>query len=212
MSKEFLDFIKTRKKANLTIIIINILVFLAMELLGSTGDLQFMYEHGVMFVPAVLEKGEYYRLFTCMFQHFGAEHLLYNMLLLLFMGDMLEAQVGKIRYLVIYLMGGLAGNLLSMAVAIRQERYVLSAGASGAVFAVVGALLYLVIRHGGKLGDVGLKRLGIMAALSLAQGFTEAGTDNMAHLGGFLGGLLLCIILYHGGGAFPSDTCTAGKL
>lgn len=210
MSKEFLDFIKTRKKANLTIIIINILVFLAMELLGSTGDLQFMYEHGVMFVPAVLEKGEYYRLFTCMFQHFGAEHLLYNMLLLLFMGDMLEAQVGKIRYLVIYLMGGLAGNLLSMAVAIRQERYVLSAGASGAVFAVVGALLYLVIRHGGKLGDVGLKRLGIMAALSLAQGFTEAGTDNMAHLGGFLGGLLLCIILYHGG-ASPSDTCVADK-
>lgn len=221
MLQEIISFIHTRKKVNLLIVLINVIVFILTEILRGSGNLPLLYEYGAMYIPAVIEKGEYYRLFTCMFLHFGAEHLLYNMLLLIFMGDMLETQVGKIRYLIIYLGGGLIGNLFSMAVAMEKAgmglgnmaawsdqaldtgiRFGISAGASGAIFAVVGALVIIVIRNGGTLGDVGIKRLGLMAVLSLAQGFTESGVDNMAHLGGFLGGVVLCLMLNLAGRVF----------
>ena len=103
-----------------------------------------MLEHGACYTPYVLEHHEYYRLFTCMFLHFGIQHLIGNMLVLIFLGDTLEQTVGKIRYLIIYILGGLAGNLLSMYHSIQTQDFAVSAGASGAIFAVVGALIYIV--------------------------------------------------------------------
>lgn len=195
--QEIQDFLKSREKCNLLMVVINIGVFVVFEIMGSTTDTMFMVHHGAMYGPLVLEYGEYYRLFTCMFLHFGVQHLLYNMLLLIFVGDMLEKIVGKVRYLVIYLAGGLAGNLLSMAVAMRTGDYAVSAGASGAIFAVLGALFCLVVRNRDRINPELGKRLALMTLLSLVQGFTQAGTDNMAHLGGFLGGIVLCLIFCH---------------
>lgn len=195
--QEIQDFLKSREKCNLLMVVINIVVFVVFEIMGSTTDTMFMVHHGAMYGPLVLEYGEYYRLFTCMFLHFGVQHLLYNMLLLIFVGDMLEKIVGKVRYLVIYLAGGLAGNLLSMAVAMRTGDYAVSAGASGAIFAVLGALFCLVVRNRDRINPELGKRLVLLALMSLVQGFTQAGTDNMAHLGGFLGGIVLCMIFCH---------------
>ena len=101
--QEALDFLQSREKCNLLMVIINIVVFVILEWMGSTTDTMFMLHHGAMYEPLVVERGEYYRLFTCMFLHFGVQHLLYNMLLLIFVGDMLEKAVGKVRYLMIYL-------------------------------------------------------------------------------------------------------------
>ena len=130
-----------------------------------------------------------------MFLHFGVQHLLYNMLLLIFVGDMLEKITGKVRYLIIYLVGGVLGNLLSLAVTVGTGDYAVSAGASGAIFAVLGALFCLVLRNRERINPEFAKRFAVMAVLSLIQGFTQAGTDNMAHLGGFVGGIVLCLIL-----------------
>ena len=116
--QEVLEFLGSREKCNLLMVVINVAVFIILEFLGSTTDTIFMLDHGAMYEPMVTEYGEYYRLFTCMFLHFGVQHLLYNMLLLIFVGDMLERAVGKIGYLVMYLGGGILGNLLSMAVAV----------------------------------------------------------------------------------------------
>lgn len=191
MQNEFVEFIKSRKKGNLAIVAANIVVFFIMEILGSTTDVEFMARHGAMYLPWVLEYGEWYRLATCMFLHFGIQHLFYNMFLLIFVGDMLETEVGTLRYLIIYLGGGIAGNLLSMAVAMHREGYAVAAGASGAVFAVIGALFAIVLRSRNQVHGINGKRLVFMAILSLAQGVTQTGVDNMAHLGGFLGGALL---------------------
>ena len=60
--------------ANAVFIVINVVVFFVMTVAGSTEDIGFMVEHGAMFVPEILEKGEYYRFFTCMFLHFGFMH------------------------------------------------------------------------------------------------------------------------------------------
>lgn len=195
MRKEFMDFIKTRKKANLLMVCLNIIVFLYLSIfVGNTADAVLMEAHGAMFLPDIVEKGEYYRLLTSMFLHFGIEHLAFNMLLLIFAGDMLTAQVGSLRYLCIYLGGGLAGNLLSLAMSIRAESYAVSAGASGAIFAVIGALVFLVLIHKGRVKGLNGRGICAMAVLSLIQGFTDSGVDNYAHLGGFIGGFLLAAV------------------
>lgn len=192
--QEVLEFLGSREKCNLLMVVINVAVFIILEFLGSTTDTIFMLDHGAMYEPMVTEYGEYYRLFTCMFLHFGVQHLLYNMLLLIFVGDMLERAVGKIGYLVMYLGGGILGNLLSMAVAVYREEFAVSAGASGAIFAVLGALVVLVVRNRDRISPEETRRLILMAVLSLIEGFTQTGTDAYAHLGGFLGGAVLCLI------------------
>ena len=74
---DFTEFIKNRRKVNLTMVAVNIIVFIILEILGNTDDPRFMLEHGASYAPLVLE-GEYWRLFTSMFLHFGFEHLAYN--------------------------------------------------------------------------------------------------------------------------------------
>jgi rhomboid protease GluP len=155
-----------------------------------------MMEHGASFAPLIVQGKEYYRLVTCMFLHFGAEHLFYNMLVLIFLGDVLEKEVGKIRYLLIYLLGGVAGNLLSLFVEVHTGDYAVSAGASGAIFAVIGALVWIVIRNKGRLEEYSGKRLLLMAGLSVAEGLTTSGVDNWAHIGGMAAGFVLSVLLY----------------
>lgn len=195
--QELCDFLKTRSKMNLLIVVCNVLIFLILELIGDTESGQFMLVHGAFYLPAVVEEQEYYRIFTCMFLHFGIEHLFNNMLVLLFLGDMLEKAVGKVRYLLIYVLGGMAGNVLSAWHSYRTQDFSVSAGASGAVFAVIGALLFLVLIHRGKLEDLSGRRLLLMAVLTLFQGFTSIGVDNWAHVGGLLGGLILGALLFN---------------
>ena len=103
---------RSKNSINLVIVVCNILVFLAVTLTGGTESSRHMMDCGAAYAP-LIESGEYYRLFTSMFLHFGIQHLINNMLLLLFLGDYLERAAGKIRYLVIYLGGGLVGNLCS---------------------------------------------------------------------------------------------------
>ena len=79
---------------------------------------------------------------------------------------------------------------------LRRGDFAVSAGASGAIFAVVGALLWIVIRNRGRLGTITLRSLILMILVTLAQGFVETGTDNAAHVGGFIAGFILGMILY----------------
>lgn len=179
---------------NLLIIAVNILVFAVMEFLGSTQDAGLMLEWGAAYTPLILE-GQWYRLFSSMFLHFGLGHLFNNMLLLLFMGDLLEKLVGKWRYLLIYLGSGLAGNLLSLFWELRTGDMYVSAGASGAIFGVVGGVLVLVLKNRGRVQDVTVRRLGFMVLLTIYYGFQTVGVNNAAHIGGLLGGILFTWIL-----------------
>lgn len=191
---ELIAFLKTRKPMNLLMVAVNVLVFLGLSLLGDTENVEFMVSHGACFPPYVTEYHEYYRIVTCMFLHFGLQHLINNMLVLIFLGDALEEIVGKVRYLLIYLGGGIAGNILSLLWSMKTEDYAVSAGASGAIFAVMGALLFLVIRGKGRIKDWSGQRLIFMVALCVLQGLTSAGVDNTAHIGGLLAGFLIAFV------------------
>ena len=169
-------------------------MFFLLDFTGNTENAQFMAAHGACYAPWVIERGEYYRLFTCMFLHFGIEHLFNNMLSLLFLGDLLEKLVGKWRYLLIYFAGGVGSSLISVFWELNFSEPAVSAGASGAIFAVIGALVFLAVIHRGMIPNVGRRRLYLMAALSVFEGFTTQGVDNAAHVGGFVLGFVLAAI------------------
>lgn len=187
-----------RKKAPCTIALvgINVIVFFLLTFKGMTEDPVFMLGHGAMYVPMVLERGEYYRLFTSMFLHFGFSHLMNNMLTLGLLGWQLELEIGTIKFAVIYLLSGLGGNVLSGLFEFRLEDYAVSAGASGAIFGIIGALLYVAIRNHGRVGNVSGRGILFMIVLSLYYGFTSTGIDNLAHIGGLVTGFLCSILLY----------------
>ncbi len=186
------------KKAyvNGLLIALNVLFFLYLEITGSSENAYFMYTKGAMSAPAVLEDGEYYRLLTAMFMHFGIRHIMNNMLVLFVLGDNLERALGHVKYLIFYLLCGIGSNWVSM-MAHPTDTMTVSAGASGAIFGVVGGLLYVVTANKGRLEDLSTRQLVIMIFFSLYLGYTSTGVDNTAHLSGLVIGIVLAIILYH---------------
>lgn len=189
---------KNRVNAPCTVILaaINVIVFFALTLKGMPEDGMFLLEHGAMYVPKVVEDGEIYRLFTSMFLHFGFRHLMNNMIILALAGWNLELEIGSVRFLIVYILSGLGGNILSAWQEVLTADYAISAGASGAIFGIIGALLYIAIRSHGKIGEISGRGLIFMIIISLYYGFSSGGVDNAAHIGGLLTGFMLGLLLY----------------
>lgn len=187
------------KKEPVTVlfILLNVLIFLVVDFSGGSENTAHMIECGAAYPPLILENGQVYRLFTSMFLHFGIYHIANNMLILFVLGQRLEPVVGKIRFILIYLLGGLGGNVFSIMMEMKRSEYAVSAGASGAIFSIMGAMLYVVLRNRGKLQDISVRQMLIMAGFSLYFGFTSTGVDNAAHIGGIVCGFLLAVLLYH---------------
>ena len=189
---------KNKVSAPCTILLaaINVIVFFILTSQGMTEDGLFLLEHGAMYVPRIMEDEEYYRLFSSMFLHFGFEHLMNNMVTLVLLGWNLEIEIGKFKFLVIYILSGLGGNFLSAWYEVWTADYSISAGASGAIFGVIGALLYVAMRNRGRIGDISGRGIVFMIILSLYYGFTSSGVDNLSHIGGLITGFVLGILLY----------------
>ena len=189
---------KERPKEIMTIMLIgiNILVFIALTMIGRTEDGYFMLQHGAMYEPYIIENQEYYRLFTSLFLHFGISHLLNNMVLLWALGSIFEKEAGKIRFLFCYFISGIGGNLLSLYWNTMHDRQIVSAGASGAIFGLMGGLLWIVFANRGRLGTLSGRGMLIMVVLSLYFGFTSTGVDNLAHVGGLVCVFLTAILTY----------------
>ena len=189
---------KNQRKQLCTILLIaaNVIIFFYLSFQGMTEDPEFMLKHGAMYVPYMMEGEQNYRLFTSMFLHFDLDHLMNNMLMLAVIGRNLEFEIGKIKFLIIYFGSGVAGNILSGLADAVTGKFSVSAGASGAVFGIVGALLYVALRNKGQIGNVSGRGILVMIALSLYVGFTSSGVDNLAHIGGLISGFILAVLLY----------------
>ncbi len=175
------------------LVAINVIIYIVCLFTG--GEL---YSRGSLNVYGVLIKHEYGRVLWAMFLHSGATHLFSNMLILFFMGAMIEKEVGHICYLLLYFLSGIGGNLLSLLIKVINSDMSSSVGASGAVFGLDGVLLAMVLLSGRKMQDVTPVRVLAMIALSLYSGFSGSNIDNAAHVGGlitgFLGGCVVCIL------------------
>jgi rhomboid protease GluP len=146
---------------------------------------------GAMFGP-LIATGEYWRLFTAMFLHVGVTHLAVNSIGLFILGVHVERLFGHYRFAAIYLLAGLSGSVASFAF----NSVGIAAGASGAIFGVLGALVaFFVVRRNmmGEMGRQTLTGLLVLLAINLFFGFASPGIDNFAHLGGFIAGFALGI-------------------
>lgn len=191
--------------ATITFAAINILVFIVLSFGGQTEDVYYLLEHGAMYTPFIME-GEYYRMFISIFLHFGFEHLMNNMITLVVFGYNLEPVLGSVKTVLIYLISGIGGNVLSLITEMSEVNPAVSAGASGAIFGLTGSLLCLTLIHRGRIGDVTRRGMLIMVALSLYTGYTNEGVDNMAHIGGLITGILLTLIV---GWKLNINNCTS---
>jgi membrane associated rhomboid family serine protease/TPR repeat protein len=145
---------------------------------------------GSNFGPLTLN-GEWWRLFTCMFVHFGLLHLTFNMWVLWSIGRMIERMFGSLHYALLYVLAGLCGSMASL----WWQPNVHSAGASGAIFGLLGGLLAFILNPVSGVPPTiaaSQRRIGFaFIAYNLIGGFTHHGIDNAAHLGGLVGGFVM---------------------
>ena len=109
------------------IIVVNIIVFVLMSISGSTLDAQYMAAHGAMY-PEYIKDGQYWRLLTSMFMHFGLMHILNNMVVLGAVGQIVEKAMGHVKLLIIFLVSGMCGSVLSYIVMLYNNDFAVSAG------------------------------------------------------------------------------------
>lgn len=132
--------LKSQPVVSAALVAVNAVVFVLCEF---TGEL--LYNAGKLDIISVLVRGEYGRILWSMFLHSGIDHLFNNMLILFFLGSMIEKEVGHIRYAVLYFLSGIGGNLLSLLSRALHADLSASLGASGAVFGLDGVLLAMVL-------------------------------------------------------------------
>ena len=179
------------------LIAVNVLIWLAMEFEGrSRGGSQnqaVLLQFGALYGPWIAA-GEYWRLFTAMFLHIGLLHLAFNGFGLLIFGRIVEGIYGPVRFGLIYVLAGLFGSVASYLL----NSASIGAGASGAIFGVLGALAAFFLARREVLGEVGrqnLTGLAVIAAINLVFGFIQPGIDNWAHMGGLAAGFALGMAL-----------------
>lgn len=135
--------------------------------------------------------GEVWRLLACAFLHGSAAHLLVNMYSLYIIGSQVETYIGKWRYLFIYLLSAIMGSLLSITV----NGSSISIGASGAIFGLMGSLLYFGYHYRLYLANTLTSQLIPVIIVNLFLGFSMSGIDNAAHVGGLIGGYFATMIV-----------------
>ena len=172
------------------IIAICIILFILMELSGGSTNSQTLLKYGAN-LDVLVKNGEYYRLFTCIFLHIGIMHLLCNMYSLYIIGREVENLFGKIKYIIIFILSGIFGSIMSLAF----THNTISAGASGAIFGLLGALLYFGMHYRTYLGEAIKRSIIPIIVINLIIGFFAEGVDLAAHIGGLVGGVLVAMMV-----------------
>lgn len=177
------------KKPIITSILIGINIFIFLfGLFFDKSD--FLINNFAVYGP-LIRLGDYYRLITGTFIHTELFHLLFNMYALYIIGTEVENFFGKWKFLLIYLFSAISGSLLS----ILLNSQIVSIGASGAIFGLMGATLYFGYNYRVYFGNTIIKQIVPIIIINLLIGFSSAGIDNFAHIGGLVGGLLISMTL-----------------
>lgn len=171
------------------ILVINIVLFIAMEVAGSSTDVLTLLQFGAM--TNYPEEPELWHYFSAMFLHIGFMHLLMNGFALYVFAAPLERILGKWRFILLYLVSGLAGNAASYVM--HQDPYV-GAGASGAIYGVYAAYIYLSLFHKGAFGHENSRTIQTILVVGVIYSIITPNVDLFAHLGGFVGGFIVATL------------------
>jgi len=183
----------TRSRVTPVLIAVNVLVYLAMAIHDGNWTVvqpMTLIHWGSNFGPTTLS-GDWWRLFSSMFLHFAFVHLLLNMCALAYLGFNAERLFGSASYALLYLFAGLSGNIASL----WWHPWVNSAGASGAIFGVIGGLVAFAVKPATGLPirttAIRLAVGSTLVLLGFVHDSSQIGIDNAAHLGGLMAGLLM---------------------
>jgi rhomboid protease GluP len=173
------------------LILLNAFIFLMMIFSGYNPfipNMEFLVSWGANFRP-VTSDGEWWRLITCVFLHLNVVHLGFNMLALAYVGVYLEPILGRVRFVVAYLLTGFSASILSL----WWNDFTVSIGASGAVFGMFGVFLALLFTDliEPKTRKQMLISIAVFVSVNVLSGFAKMGVDNAAHVGGLIGGAIL---------------------
>ena len=179
------------------IVITNILIalnviafFVVFALSGANLNVLNLLRYGAL-NSVLVQNGEFWRLITAGFLHGGIFHLIFNMYALYIIGTQIENFAGKWKFLAIYFCSMLTASLMSCVINPNS----VSVGASGAIFGLLGALVYFGYHYRLYLGSVLRNQIIPLILFNLLLGFMVSGIDNAAHLGGLIGGLLISMAL-----------------
>ena len=184
-----LKSLKYQPFVSVLLVTVNVIVFLLGTFFGG------LIYAGELDAVRVLYYHEYGRIIGAMFLHSGMDHLFNNMLILFFLGSMIEKEVGHLKYGLLYFLSGIGGNLLSLYAKVVNNEFAPSIGASGAIFGLDGVLLAMVLFSGRRMENITMPRVLLMIACSLYSGFAGRNIDNAAHVGGLLTGFLAAALL-----------------
>lgn len=180
----------------IALVAVNVVVFLITDLIFFREQNKVVY-YMAMNPILVTKHGEYWRLLTSMFYHFNIEHVMFNMLSLAVVGAILEPFFGRIRFIILYFISGLLADVATIiynSLIIRENaESVFAAGASGAVYGLLGAFVGILLFMRERLTKEECIRLPIMVFLLLFGNIFQKGVGHEAHFGGFFAGVLLGI-------------------
>lgn len=172
------------------LIVINMISFIVMNIWHMTHKVDTLVEKGGL-THFNFVHGDYYRVISSMFLHFDFQHLLFNMMSLFILGKIIEYLYLNWQYLLIYICGGIIGNLVSLAF----DTTSISVGASGAICALMGAALAHII-FSGKFDKKFIMQILIGSIIYLAACSLFANVNNYAHFGGLFGGLFIAMLIH----------------
>ncbi len=178
---------------NHILIIIYVMLFLLTDLILWDSSV-WIERFGLIWTNVIYNK-EFYRLLTSIFFHSDLDHIFNNMLVMLVIGDYMEQHSGILRYFILYFSSGIIAGFTSIVYNMFQNNYTISIGASGAIFGLMGALLITIILQKERK-EFNLRQMLFMVFFSLYGGFTSEGVDNAAHIGGFIGGMMIAAIMH----------------
>lgn len=172
--------------------IISLICILMYVIVGIYGNNFFNFDANVLAKFGannilLIKNGEIYRLLTCAFLHVGLIHLVVNMYSLRVIGPSVEGFIGKGKFVFIYLISAISASLMSL---VFVDSNIVSVGASGAIFGLMGALLYFGYHYRLYLNDAIKTQIIPVILFNLTIGFMMPGIDNGAHIGGLIGGYL----------------------
>ena len=164
--------------------------FIVITLNGGTTDSETLVRFGALFPPYVKEYNQYYRLITSIFIHIGVAHLFFNAYALYIFGTQIERLLGSFKYVLFFLLTGIGGNIITYIFAFDS----ISAGASGSLFGIFGAFLYLIQHHKEMISPEGRRSILSLLGINLVYTLLVPNISITAHFGGLIIGYLISYI------------------
>lgn len=170
-----------------SIIVVTLLMYLLMTISGGSESIPVLIRYGAKFNFAIIFFNEWWRLITPIFLHIGLAHLIFNLVIVYYLGSQLEMLFGHGKYLILYLLSGIMGNIFSFAF---NES--ISAGASTSIFGLFISMIALnkIYPNSFQL-EAMARQYGLLIAINILFGILSTGVDNMGHIGGLVGGYLV---------------------